>query len=149
MWQAEAAEKTALWASLVAGAWHRAAQAALAKPQAQALEGTHSSSSSSGRAKARHTLRRMCRKDVITAPYLDEWCSVYRDDCGGQLEGVSFTPVLPAWVEEESFRKPVMREGGREREAGRERCRTCPTSTESRCAMLFNTLLPHSLTLLL
>ena len=110
---AAAAEVTTLWASLVAGAWHRAAQAAVAKPQAQPDQGVLASADGHGEAQHAphvaaplHTLRRMWRKDVITAPYLDEWCSVYREGCGEQ--GVSFTPVLPAWVEEESFRKPVM-----------------------------------------
>ncbi len=101
---AAAAEATALWASLVVGAWHRAAQEAVAKPPAQPDQGALASAD--GHGEAQHTLRRMWRKDVITAPYLDEWCSVYREGCGEQ--GVSFTPVLPAWVEEESFRKPVM-----------------------------------------
>jgi hypothetical protein len=53
-------------------------------------------------------LRRMDRKDVVTAPHLDEWCQLWRAEGASCVQSVSFTPVFPPWVEHDSFRKPVM-----------------------------------------
>jgi hypothetical protein len=104
----ENAEKlTAQWAAMVQDAWHAIAARAAGGGLWAAARSESSERASSPT--TRQVLRRMDRKDVVTAPHVDEWCEATRDECDAQqLHRVSFTPVFPPWVEHESFRKPVM-----------------------------------------
>ena len=127
-----AAKATAAWGALVGWGWRCAEAAAktgcLPVSPVMAPERALQPPPPAERRecmKARQILRRMDRKDVVTAPFVDEWVTIMpghvatgetvgagRDegDDGSQTqhEGVSFTPILPKWVEDEAFRKPVM-----------------------------------------